>query len=266
MNPLPFSILTAALLISHGSAQESAPSAQDIASRINAAVHDGSSSVRLKLEIKPSSDKPKTVLQLLVKARRTTAATEIIYQVLWPKERKGESFLLRKSPSQAATGALFVPPDSLHTLTTAQMKEGIFGSDLSYEDLVGNFYSWENQAIVGAETVDRVSCQILESKPGTNDRSTYARVRSWIDVKKLVPMRIEKYLASGQMERRITTTRVAENDTDRPVPASMTVQRAGSDSTTELEGSKSSHDVIFKDSDFTPEALRASFNAKAQPK
>lgn len=261
----PSVLLAAALLVTRGTAQDTAPSAQDIASRLNAAIQDGSSSARVKMEIKPSADGPKTVLQLQIKTRRTNTATDIIYQVLWPKERKGESILLHKAPNQAATGTVFVPPDSMKTLTAAQMKEGIFGSDLSYEDLAGNFFTWENQAIVGTETVDRVPCQILESKPGKNDHSPYTKVRSWIDVKKLVPMRIEKHLASGQMERRINTTRVAKNDADRPVPATLVIQRAGTESVTELEGSKSRYDVKYTDADFTPDALRTLTTPAAQP-
>lgn len=266
-HPLPsFSLRTAvlgfALLTSLGRAQDTAPNAQDISSKLSTAIQDGSSIVRLKLEMKPAGNGAKTILQLQVKARRTSVATELLYQVLWPKDRKGESFLLRKAPNQAATGTVFTPPNSLKTLSPAQMLDGIFGSDLSYEDLLGNFFSWQNQAIVGTEAVERVQCQILESKPGKSDRSSYAKVRSWIDVKNLVPMRIEKYLPSGQLERRITTTRVAKDDTDRRVPASFIVQSAGKDSTTELEGSNSRHDVTLQDSDFTPEALRALAPAK----
>ena len=261
----PSALLTLTLLISRGFAQDAAPNAQEIASRINTTLQDGSSSARVKMEIKPSVDGAKTVLQLQIKTRRTATTTDIIYQVLWPKERKGESILLHKTSNQAATGTVFTPPNSMKTLTAAQMKDGVFGSDLSYEDLVGNFFAWENQAIVGTETVDRIPCQILESKPGKNDYSAYTKVRSWIDVKKLVPMRIEKHLASGQMERRINTTRVAKNDADRPVPATLVVQRAGSDSVTELEGSKSRYDVTCKDADFTQEALRSLSTPAAQP-
>ena len=58
------------------------------------------------------------------------------------------------------------------------------------------------------------------------------------------------------MARRIETTRVAEDDTDRLVPASFSVQRPGKDSVTELEGSKSRHGVTFTDADFTPEGLK----------
>lgn len=257
LNPFLKSIVAVMALMLSTSHAEDAASAKDIAARLNTALQDGSSSARVKMDIKPSGGGAKTALQLQIKTRRTGAATDIIYQVLWPKERKGESILLHKSAGQAASGSIFVPPNTMKTLSAAQMKEGVFGSDLAYEDLVGNFFAWENQAIVGTETVDRVSCQILESKPGKNDHSPYARVRSWIDVKKLVPMRIEKYSASGNMERRITTTRVAKNDADRPVPATLMVQRAGSDSVTELEGSKSRYDVTYKDADFTSDALRA---------
>lgn len=253
---LPVAFAGALLFAPQVNAQEAAPNAQELAAKLNANLQDGSALVRLKLETTPAAGGAKTTLQLQVKSRRTKSATDIIYQVLWPKERKGEAFLLHKSGSGAATGSVFTLPDSLQPLSAAQMKEGIFGSDLSYADLVENFFSWEQQAIVGEETIDRVPCQILESKPGGGDRSMYSKVRSWIDTKRMVPLKVEKYLASGQLGRQVTTTRVAKDDTDRPVPASVMVQRPGQTSVTELEGSNSRHDVTFTDADFTAEALR----------
>ncbi|CAN5826856.1 hypothetical protein BH11VER1_BH11VER1_24530 [soil metagenome] len=244
------------VLCPHASAQEAVPNAQELAAKLDTNLQDGSSLIRMKMEFTPVSGGPKTALQLQVKSRRTRAATDILYQVLWPKERKGEAFLLRKSGSGAATGSVFTLPDSLQSLSAAQMKEGIFGSDLTYADLLEDFFGWEHQAIVGEETVDRVPCQILESKPGGDDRSIYSKVRSWIDTKRMVPLKVEKYLSSGQLGRQVTTTRVAKDDTDRPVPASVMVQRPGQTSVTELEGSNSKHDVTFTDSDFTAEALR----------
>jgi hypothetical protein len=85
------------------------------------------------------------------------------------------------------------------------MNESLFGSDLSYEDVIENFYAWEHQAIAGTEVVDRVSCLILESKPGQSDHSTYASARSWVDPRRLVPLRVEKYLSSRQLAPRIDT-------------------------------------------------------------
>ena len=261
---LPVALLTSLLGVfpCHTHAQEAAPTAAELAGRLKAAIQDGSSAVRLKLEMKAAAGAPKTVLQVQIKSRRTSASTEVLYQVLWPKERKGESFLLRRTGNQAASGTSFVPPATTRSLSSSQMQEGIFGSDLAYEDLVENFYAWESQTLVGTETVDRVACSILESKPGKGDRSSYARVRSWIDPKKLAPLRIEKYSASGQLVRRIDTSRVAKDDTGRPVPATFSVVRGGQASLTELEGSNSRHDVSFTDADFSPEALKTITPAK----
>jgi len=238
-------------------AQEPAVSAPDLAARLSGAVLDGTSVVRLKIETRAAPGAPKSVLQIQAKARRTKASSEIVYTVLWPRERKGEAFLLRKTAGRPASGHVFTLPDSLRPLTAAQMQDGIFGSDLAYEDVIDNFYAWDKQAIVGTEVVNRVACQILESIPGPNQRSTYGRVRSWIDPKRLVPLRIEKYLPSGALARTIETTRVARDDLSRPVPASLNVRRAGQPSVTDIEGSNSRHDITLTDADFTPEALRA---------
>lgn len=246
----------ALIVAPYAGAQEAAPTAQELASKLSTDLQDGSALIRMKLETTPVAGGPKTTVQLLVKSRRTRTATDIVYQVLWPKERKGEAFLLHRSGDSAPSGSVFTLPDSLQTLSAAQMKEGIFGSDLAYADLIENFFGWQHQAIVGEETIDRVPCQIVESKPGSGERSIYSKVRSWIDTKRMVPLKIEKYLSSGQLGRQITTTRVAKDDTDRPIPASVLVQRPGQTSVTEIEGSNSKHDVTFTDGDFTTEALR----------
>ena len=220
-------------------------------------IQDGSSVVRLKMDVRQPTAGGKMVLQLQVKSQRAKGSVDMIYQILWPKERKGEGFLLRKSGGRAAAGSVFTLPDSLLPLTAGKMDDGIFGSDLSYEDLAENFFAWDQQAIVGEETVDRVPCQILESKPGGGDRSGYSKVRSWIDTKRMVALRVEKYAGSGKLAKRIDTTKVTKDDTGKPVAASFSLQRPGQDSITEIEGSNIKHDVTFSPADFTAEALRS---------
>ncbi len=263
----PTTLLLALLFIPSLRAEDAAPvSARELAARLSANVQDGTSSVRVKMDVRPSADGPKTTLQLQIKARRTKAGTDVVYQVLYPKERKGESILLRRAGDRAASGSLFVPPDSMRPIASSQLKDAVFGGDLAYADLIENFFSWENQSLAGTEIVDRVPCQILDSKPGSGDRSIYGRVRSWIDVKRLVTLRVEKYSESGQLVRRIDTTRVAEDDNDRKVAASLMVRRAGQESITDIEGSKSRHDVTLPDSDFTPEGIRVLSAQGSNPK
>ena len=136
------------------------------------------------------------------------------------------------------------------------MKEPLFGSDISYEDLIDNFFAWEHQAIVGTEELDGVSCQILESKPGKGDRSSFAGVRTWVDARRLVPLRIEKYMDGGRTARRIDTANVVTDDIGRQIPANLMVRGSRKDSVTELDGSRIKHDVTYTDRQFAPEALR----------
>ena len=109
---------------------------------------------------------------------------------------------------------------------------------------------------MGTEEINGVSCYILESKPGKGARSAYGKVRSWVDSRRFIPLRIEKYLASGQLAQRIDTSNVVTDDIGRQVPANLTVRDSRKNSTTELDGSLIKHDIRFDDAEFTPEALR----------
>jgi hypothetical protein len=241
-------------------------SAPDLAARLSAIQQDGSSYVRLRLEVKQPPGTTKFVLQVQIKERRTKTGSEVVYQVLWPKERKGEAVLLRKPLNQAPIGSLFVPPDTVRSLAATQMRGPLFGSDVTYEDALENFFAWEKQAIVGTEVINRVNCQILESTPGRSDRSSYARVRTWVDSRRMLPLRIEKYLASGQLACRIDTTNVATDDNHRPVPAELTVRGQQQNSVTELAGSGIRHDVTYADREFTPDGLRELRSPQSAPK
>ncbi len=237
----------------------SSMTANNLASRLSTLRQDGESYVRLRMEIKGATTE---TLQLQIKARRTNSSSEVVYQVLYPKERKGESVLLRKIRNRPASGSVFVPPNTLRPID--DLKEPLLGSDLSYEDAVDNFFAWDQQVIVGTEEVDGVKCQILESKPGKDEGSIYGSVRSWIDVRRLVPLRVEKYASSGQLLRRIDTTRVIA-DAGHQIPAHLAVGGARPDSSTLLDGSRIRHNVTYTDRDFTIEGLKEIATPRGSP-
>jgi outer membrane lipoprotein-sorting protein len=256
-----------ALLFPSSSSANPAPalSAAELAARLSAWQQDGVSYARARMEIKQSSGATRNALQIQIKSRRTRTTTEVVYQLLWPKERKGESVLLRKAKDGAASGSTFIPPDKLRAIDSSQMDEPLFGSDLSFEDLVDNFFAWKHQSLVGVEDVGGVSCQILESKPGKGERSSFSAVRTWVDTRRFVPLRIEKYMAGDRLVRRIDAADVVSDDIGRPVPSKVTVRGLRRDSITELDGSRIKHDVTFPDTQFTPEALREVTIPRATP-
>jgi Outer membrane lipoprotein-sorting protein len=229
-------------------------SAKELASAVSAK-QQGDAYVRLRLQVKPSGNASEETLQIQIKERRTKSATDLVYQVLWPQTQKGESVLLHQEAGGPASGTLFTPPDKSQKLTASELREPFFGSDLSYLDVIEDPLSWDNQTITGTDLVNGVNCTVLESKPSKGE-SEYAKVRSWIDPNRLVLMRIEKYLPSGELRVRIDTTRVSNDDKARPIPANLTVQNPKKGSVTELDGSRIKHNVTFSDNEFTPEGLK----------
>ena len=237
-------------LSSYAAEEPSTMTANELASKLSAFRQNGDSYVRLRMEINGAT---KETLQLQIKERRKTNSSEVVYQVLYPKERKGESVLLRRIGNGRASGSVFVPPNIVRPID--DLKQPLLGSDLSYEDVVDNFFAWDQQALVGTAEVDSVNCQVLESRPGKNDRSIYGSVRSWIDVRRMVPLRVEKYNGSGGVLRRIDTTRVTAAG-DHKIPAVLTVSGARGESSTLLKGSSFRDDVTYTDRDFTIEGLK----------
>jgi Outer membrane lipoprotein-sorting protein len=227
-------------------------SATELAARMNT-LREGSALIRTKLEVQ-SADGSKRVLQLQVKERRTKTATDIVYQVLWPNEHKGEAVILHQAGG-TPKGSIIIPRQPVRAIKPSQMGEGLFDSDLAYQDAVENFFAWKKQAIVGLEAINNVNCEILESKPENSSLTIYAKVRSWIDPQRFVPMRIEKYSSSGDLVRRIDITRVARDEKHNPIPASLTVHGPRKNSATELNGARIDQDVNLSDADFTPEGL-----------
>ena len=218
-------------------------SASALAAKLSGLQQDGNSYVRYKLDAAGGT------LQIEGKKRHARGGTEAVYRVLFPKERKGEAVLLKPGG-----GAHFVPPNTVQAIPAGKLDDPFFGSALANADLVENFFAWPQQTLVGTETVDRVNCQILESKPSKGG-SIYGSVKSWIDMRRMVPLRVEKYSSSGQLVRRIDTTRVVADDQHRQIPANMSIRGPGG-ATSDLDGSKIKHGVEFKDAEFTPEGLK----------
>jgi hypothetical protein len=75
---------------------------------------------------------------------------------------------------------------------------------------------------------------------------------------------VEKYASSGQLLRRIKTTRVV-TDAGRRIPANLTVTRAQPNSSTELDGSRIWRDVTYTDRDFTIEGLKETAVPRRSP-
>ncbi|MGH8092918.1 MAG: outer membrane lipoprotein-sorting protein [Chthoniobacterales bacterium] len=226
-----------------------ADSASDLAAALRAK-EEGSKFVRVRMKIGSGENQ---IFQLQIKSRVSNATSDIVYQILFPKEHKGEAVLLHRS-GEKFSGVTFAPPNSVRPIASGQMNQPLFGSDLSYEDIIDDPFRWPQQAIVGTEAVDNFQCQILESKPGKGHSSSYSSVKTWVDSRRLVPLRIEKYNGSGKVLRRINITRVLLDGNDS-LPADLKIY-GPSGNVTEITGSRIERGVTYSDTEFTPERLK----------
>jgi Outer membrane lipoprotein-sorting protein len=224
-----------------------AESAPDLAGQLRAK-QEGSTFVRVRMQIATGE-----TFQLQIKSRVSHDTSDVVYQILFPKDRKGEAVLLHRS-EEKFTGTLFIPPDTVRPIASGQINQPLFGSDLTYEDIIDSPYRWNHQAILGTEVIDGKSCQVLESKPGKGHSSSYSSVKTWIDPRRLVPCRIEKYDASGKVVRRINTTRILL-DGNESLPADLKVY-GPKGTVTEITGSRIKRSVSYADTEFTLEGLK----------
>src|SRR4051812_5128092 len=223
-----------------------ADDASELAAKLRAK-QSGSAFVRIRMETGGAT------LQVQIKSRVSEATTDIVYQILFPKERKGESVLLHRAGGKS-TGTLFAPPSTVKSFASSEMNQSLFGTALSYEDILDSPFAWSQQTIAGSEDVDGNACQILESKPGKNQSSSYASVKTWVDSKRIVPLRIEKYDSSGKVVRRINTTRVLLDGSDS-LPADLKVY-GPNNSVTQISGSRIKRGLTYADGEFTPDGLK----------
>src|SRR6185369_3004137 len=98
----------------HASEPVATMSAAELADRMNV-VGQGSALIRSKLEVR-SGDGNKRVLQLQIKQRRTKTSTDLVYQVLWPSEHKGEAVILHQTQGMAK-GSIIVPQQPVRPIT-----------------------------------------------------------------------------------------------------------------------------------------------------
>src|SRR4030095_14222532 len=117
-----------------------AETASELAAKLRAK-QSGSIFVRIRMEIGSGE---KETLQIQIKSRVSDAAGDIVYQILFPKERKGESVLLHRA-GHKFTGTVFTPPNNLKSIGSAEMKQSLFGSALSYEDIIDSPFTWTQQ-------------------------------------------------------------------------------------------------------------------------
>jgi hypothetical protein len=245
--------LLASYLLSSLCAQAQTPTltAPEYIAAIKAAAPKGGVYIRAQMKV-ATADGQRQTLQVQIKRRELSPThSEHLYQILSPKERRGEAMLLRVKGS-SLSGSIYTPTAGLSQLKPNDRTQKVLGTDLTLEELLTDFMDWKHQTLVGKETHAKTTCVVLESTNGSD------KVKSWVDEKRYVALKVEMYAAdSSSPTRTILTTDTMRADSGYYVPTQFSIITHATGTVTEVEGSSGTRaDVIYSDTDFTDEALK----------
>ncbi len=92
--------------------------------------------------------------------------------------------------------------DRVIQISGHMLRQSVSGSDLSYEDMVDNSKLLDiyEAAVVGEETIEDRPCWVLRlrSREGETDVA-YAERKVWVDKKRFLPLREERFAKSGTL-------------------------------------------------------------------
>lgn len=143
--------------------------------------------------------------------------------------------------------------EKVQKISGHMLREGLMGSNLSYEDLLETtqFRELYDATVVGEETIEGRDCWKLELAARSTDVA-YPRRMSWIDKEHLVPVHEDLYASSGMMVKSWTLTEVREYEGGRKFPTRMlVVDRIQAGSQTELVFEELAFSVPLEDEVFS---------------
>ncbi len=86
-------------------------------------------------------------------------------------------------------------------LPLERWNDPLVGTDFSYEDMVESQFFWKGQQLLPSEKCGARDCFVLKSTSGSQDRTNYDSVTTWIDRSILFPVRAVKTLhGTGQQK------------------------------------------------------------------
>ena len=143
----------------------------------------------------------RTSFKFVGKAHWFPDGLRLLCEISGPGSEK-TSLLVRMTASGHMTIEAMLPGEkAASVLPFEHWNDSLVGTDFSYEDMVESQFFWKNQELLAPEKYGARDCFVLKSMPGSQDRTYYDSVTSWIDRGILYPVRVMKTLRGTEQQK-----------------------------------------------------------------
>jgi outer membrane lipoprotein-sorting protein len=150
----------------------------------------------------------------------------------------------------------FPDAEEIVKISGHMLREGMMGSDFSYEDMVDNEGLLKKYSITvtGSEIIDERDCYVLELN-AIEKKVTYAKQKIWVDKDRFVTLKGQLFARSGKLLKEILSEKVQKYG-DRYFPTKVTmINKVVKDSSTMFEMEDINFGVDIPDGVFTKRYL-----------
>src|ERR1700686_3981111 len=139
--------------------------------------------------------------KFVAKAHWFPDGLRLLCEISGPGSEK-TSLLLHMSVRGHVTIEAVLPGEkAVSVLPFERWNDPLVGTDFSYEDMVESQFFWKNQKLLAPEKYGARDCFVLKSTPGSQNRTYFDSVTSWIDRGILFPVHVVKTLhGTGQQK------------------------------------------------------------------
>ncbi|HMG85676.1 MAG TPA: outer membrane lipoprotein-sorting protein [Terracidiphilus sp.] len=142
----------------------------------------------------------RTNFSVTVKAHWFPGVLRVLLDVTSPPPQRLRVLMELRANGQVQMKIAHQGDKEFASLPFARWTSELFGPAFSYEDLLDPQFYWPDQTMENAKYGAR-DCDLLTSSPGTEDRTRYSKVRTWLDHTIAFPVHEEKTLnGTGAIE------------------------------------------------------------------
>ena len=139
-------------------------------------------------------DGKRTSYKFVGKAHWFPDGLRVLCEISGPGSEKTRLLLHMNLSGHVTIHAVLPGQKAASELPFERWNDPLVGTDFSYEDMVESYFFWKNQEVMAPEKYGARDCFVLKSTSGSQDRTYYDSVTSWIDRGILYPVHVVKTL------------------------------------------------------------------------